>query len=190
MRHATSVPGSIAADARTIESLGALNVQRARALIVATSNDLANLETAVHARTLAPELRIVVRLFDPHLAARFEQAFGSYVSRSTSTLAAPAFAAAAIGREVLLTIPVGPRVMIVARAPVEAGSPADGSTVDDEEDAVDELEILALETATERLWRPPASTTMAAGDALIVVGTRAGVAAQLVRTEAVVGAAG
>jgi Trk K+ transport system NAD-binding subunit len=179
----------VIADARDPAMLTALNISQARCLIVATSDDAANLEISVHARTLAPQLRIVVRLFDARLAARLERAFGRYVSRSLSTLAAPAFAAAAIGREVLLTIPVGPRVLLVARAPIEPGSPADGSTVGDEGDAVTEARILALESPGGRIWGPSAATPMAAGDSLLFVATRAGGAAQLLRTEAT-GAAG
>ncbi|MBA2255467.1 MAG: NAD-binding protein [Chloroflexi bacterium] len=171
-------------DARDSETLRTLNIAEARCLIVATSDDAANLEISLHARTVAPKLRIVVRLFDAQLAGRLERAFGRYVSRSLSTLAAPAFAAAAVGREVLLTIPVGPRVLVVARGPIEAGSPADGSTVGDEEEAVAEAEILALETPRGRSWRPDAATPMVAGDSLVFVGTRAGMAAQLFRTEA------
>jgi Trk K+ transport system NAD-binding subunit len=172
----------IIADVRTIEALEALNVEEARCLIVATSSDLANLETAVHARTLAPKLRIVVRLFDPQLAARMEKAFGSYVSRSTSTLAAPAFAAAAVGRQILLSIPVGPRVLVVARLPVEAGSPADGSTVGAEEAEV-EARVLALERGSGRTWEPAGAMTMAAGDRLLVVATRRGIAEAVRRTQ-------
>ena len=97
-------------------------MERARALAVVTDSDAANLATALHARGLRDDLRIVVRLFDPELAAQLERALGAYHSRSVSTLAAPAFAAAAIDREVVATIPVGHRrVVVVARVPVAAG---------------------------------------------------------------------
>ncbi len=67
-----------------------------------------------------PDLRITVRLFDPDLAARLETAFGGFESRSIHALAAPAFAAAAVGRQVLATIPVGTsRVLVAARVPIE-----------------------------------------------------------------------
>lgn len=172
----------ITVDSRTDEALEAMNVTDARCLIVATNSDLANLETAVHARALAPDLRIVVRLFDPQRAARLEHAFGGYVSRSVSTLAAPAFAAAAVGRQVLVSIPVGPRVLVVARLPVGAGSSADGSTILDEE-ASTESRVLAVETGGTRLWRPTPATPIAAGDRLLVVATRQGVAQATHRTD-------
>ena len=62
-----------------------------------TDDDAANLTTAFHARALRSDLRIVLRLFDPDLAARLDRALGDYRSRSVSSLAAPSFAAAAVG---------------------------------------------------------------------------------------------
>ena len=119
----------VTTDARSTDMLRTLRVDRARALLAATDDDAANLATALRARTMRPDLRIAVRLFDPDLAARLESAFGGFESRSIYALAAPAFAAAAVGRQVLATIPVGTaRVLIVARVPIEEGSPADGST--------------------------------------------------------------
>ena len=120
----------VTSDGRTPQALRALRIDRARALVTVTSDDTANLTTAMHARALRPDLRIVLRLFDPDFAARLDAALGDFNSRSVSALAAPAFAAAAVGREVLATIPAGPkRVLVVARVPVSGGSRMDGATV-------------------------------------------------------------
>ena len=162
-------------DARLAETLRALRVSEARAVVVVTNDDLANLETALAARAVNPGLRVVLRLFDPDLALRVERAFGIHISRSPAALAAPAFAAAAAGGNVLTTIAVGPRALIVARATVRTGSTAVGSRVGDVERGAD-VRVLALIHDGRADWRPPATTMLGEGDDLVVVATRGGLA--------------
>ncbi len=61
-----------------------------------------------------PHPRIVVRLYDDDLAERVQRTIGDTVSRSTSYLAAPAFAAAVLDHQVLRTIAVGRHVLLLA----------------------------------------------------------------------------
>jgi voltage-gated potassium channel len=68
-------------------------------VIVATSDDLTNLDAALTARDLNPAAKIVIRLFDETLAAKVAGAF-SMPTISTSQVAAPAFIAAATGRKI------------------------------------------------------------------------------------------
>ncbi|MBD0280585.1 MAG: NAD-binding protein [Thermoleophilaceae bacterium] len=77
-------------DARLRETLQTLKLDRARCLVVVTSEDVANLETALRAHILNPQLRVVLRLFDADLAARVERAFEIPISRSPAALVAPA----------------------------------------------------------------------------------------------------
>jgi Trk K+ transport system NAD-binding subunit len=177
-------------DAAQPALLRALGVERARAIAVATDSDAANLATALHARSLRDDLRIVVRLFDPELAQQLERALGAYHTRSVSTLAAPAFAAAAIDREVIATIPVGHRrVVVIARVPVAAGSPADGSTVGAEIAAAAAVpqggaRVLAVGRGDDLDWRPAGGRPLAAGDELILVAPRRSLAVALDRASA------
>lgn len=67
-----------------------------------TNSDIANLETAPHARALAEDLRVVVRRYDD-LAGRARKTVGNSVSLSVSYLAAPAYAAAILEHQVLGT---------------------------------------------------------------------------------------
>jgi Trk K+ transport system NAD-binding subunit len=179
----------LTSDGRSPEALRQLRIDRARALVAATSDDAANLTTALHARALRPDLRIVVRLFDADLAARLDRTFGGFETRSVSALAAPAFASAAAGREVVATIPVGAqRMVVVARVPIEPGSEADGSTIAQEESAASRIErggcrVLALVDAADIHWKPQAEMRVAAGQELYVVATRRGLAALVRRGE-------
>jgi len=171
----------VGTDARTPQALKKLRVDYARALLAVTEDDASNLATAMHARGARPDMRIVLRLFDPDLAAQLDKALGDYNSRSVSALAAPAFAAAAVGRQVLASIPLNAKqVLMVARVPVEAGSAADGSTVASEETMGTDIEsddcrVLALVVGDQVRWTPAATDTLQAGMEMVVVATRRGI---------------
>ncbi|MGA7731167.1 MAG: NAD-binding protein [Chloroflexia bacterium] len=166
------------ADARAPDTLRALNIDKARSIVVATDDDAANLETALNARAFNPGIRVVLRLFDFDLAARVERAFNIHISRSVSALAAPRFAAAAIAGRVAATIPVGPRVLIVAQTTVEPSSQAVGQTVAALESAF-EGRVLMLDRNGTQTWQPPAATVLSTGDDLAIVSTRKGLVTAL-----------
>jgi Trk K+ transport system NAD-binding subunit len=162
------------ADARAPETLRALNVGQARSLVIATDDDAANLETALNARAINPKLRVVLRLFDADLASRVERAFNIHISRSVSALAAPSFAAAAVGHKVVATIPAGNRVLIVAQETVEEGSWAEGRTVADLESAFEGHILLVERKEQAQTWCPSSGYRLLAGDELALVTTRKG----------------
>jgi hypothetical protein len=85
------------ADVRHEDAFAQLAIDRAVAVIAATSDDAANLEAAFTAMSIAPDVPVVVRCFDPDLAARLERLHGIAASRSVARLAAPAFVDAALG---------------------------------------------------------------------------------------------
>lgn len=66
-------------------------------LLAVTDNDAANLEIGLVAQGIRPDLSIVTRLFDHDLAGRVENRLHLGTTRSVSMVAAPAFAAAALG---------------------------------------------------------------------------------------------
>ena len=103
------------------ETLRAAGIDTCQALVSVTDSDIVNLETALHARALAEDPRIVVRLNDDDLAERVQKTVGNTISRSVSYLAAPAFAAAMLEHQVLRTIAVGRHVLLIAEVAVGAG---------------------------------------------------------------------
>jgi Trk K+ transport system NAD-binding subunit len=92
-------------------TLDSLRLGSARALLAVTKDDMANLQCALLAQARAPGLRVVLRMFDPDLAARVERGTGIYLSRSVSALAAPAFVAAIFGRRPAAVLPIGAEVL-------------------------------------------------------------------------------
>ncbi|MEV4197276.1 NAD-binding protein [Micromonospora globbae] len=116
----------IVGDAAQPETLEAASVADCQALVIVSTDDVANLEAALAARDIRADLRVVLRLFENDFAERVEEAFNLGVSRSVSYLAAPAFTGALTERAVIATIPVGRHALPVAEVPVAAGSELDG----------------------------------------------------------------
>lgn len=85
------------ADVRQEEEFQQLSVRRAVAVMALTDDDAANLEAAFTAMSIAPDVPVVVRCFDPELAARLELIPGIVASRSVARLVAPHFVRAALG---------------------------------------------------------------------------------------------
>jgi Trk K+ transport system NAD-binding subunit len=89
----------ITGDGRQQKLLEQAGVRVARAVILASDDDLVNLDAALTAHDLNPNARIVLRLFDDTLARKVAGQF-NMPAISTSHVVAPAFIAAATGRKV------------------------------------------------------------------------------------------
>ncbi len=98
----------------------------ARAVIAATSSDLANIEIALLVRDINPAQRVVVRLADPDFAEAVRDVAGLQLAVSVPALAAPAFAAALYGDRVQTLVPVGGRTLAVVELNVQPADPCLG----------------------------------------------------------------
>ena len=94
-------------DARNSDVLVKAGVDRAAAVIACTDNDLSNVEIALDAREINPDIRVVLRLFDQRLASKIQKSFDIQAAFSASALAAPAFAAPAVDPSVQDSFHVG-----------------------------------------------------------------------------------
>ena len=170
-------------DATVDDTLRDAYIGACRALVVVTSDDVANLEVALHGRELLEDLPVVLRLFDDDFARRLQHNFGITVSRSVSFLAAPAFAAAMVERQVIGTIPVGRQVLLIADVPVSPGSDLDRRTVRDVH-LPGEAWVIALRRgpATDFDWTPDQEYVLSDEDRLVILATRAGLGAVLARS--------
>lgn len=165
----------IIGDASRAETLREASIETARSLVVLSTDDVINLEAALHARASRPDLRVVLRLFDGDFAQRIQRVFDITSSKSVSLLAAPAFVAAIQEREVIGTIPVKRHVLVVAEIPVPAGSALAGRTVAEAQQR-GEARIVAVSVGEFRnaQWRPGPERVLVAGERLLVVATRSG----------------
>lgn len=186
--------------------LESAKIHRARALLAVTSADTTNLEAVLYARTVRPDLRVVLRLYDDDFAtavyrtlrAAHPQALTR--SRSVTHLAAPAFAGAMFGRQILGAIPVERRVLLFAAMEVAGHPQLEGRTVaeafrpgawrvlaldvgaQDEQDLdaaaaqPDAAAATASPPGTRLVWNLPDTYVLRTEDRVVLAATRRGLA--------------
>ncbi|MEU3889526.1 NAD-binding protein [Streptomyces sp. NPDC029041] len=185
--------------------LEAAKIHRAHALLALTSADTTNLEASLYARSVRPDLRVVLRLYDDDFATavyrtlRAAHPFALTRSRSVSHLAAPAFAGAMMGRQILGAIPVERRVLLFAEVEVAGHPQLEGRTAG-EAFRAGAWRVLALNTsppggrrgeagppgeermrASGLVWDLPPAYVLGPGDRVVLAATRRGLAELLGR---------
>ncbi|WP_043464837.1 NAD-binding protein [Kitasatospora sp. MBT66] len=166
-------------DGPLAEQLRRARLKHSRAVVAVSGDDATNLEAALEARAVRPDVRVVLRLFDDSFASHVYATLDNVVSRSTSYLAAPAFAAALMGREVLGTLSVFRHVLLIAELPAELGTGLIGLNRHDLEDTGG-VRVLAVRMARNPKlyhWNYADRTrTLEPGDSIVVAATRSGLA--------------
>jgi Trk K+ transport system NAD-binding subunit len=165
---------------RVLREAGA---EEARALVAVTSDDATNLQAALVARSVQRAVRVVLRLRDDDLAARVERSMDA-ISRSVSYVAAPVFAAALRDGQVLATIPVGRRILLMAEVTVGRASLMTGLPVAVlvEAGQVRVVGVFRGAGPDAVLEMPPRPhRALKVGDRLLVVATRGGLGTVLER---------
>ncbi|SEE84227.1 NAD-binding protein [Streptomyces sp. Ag109_O5-10] len=158
--------------------LEAAKIHRAQALLAVTSADTTNLEAVLYARSVRPDLTAVLRLYDDDFATavyrtlRAAHPHAVTRSRSVSYLAAPSFAGAMLGRQILGAIPVERKVLLVAVVAVGGHPQLEGRTVAGAF-RVGAWRVLALEG---RQGVADGQYVLRGGDRVVVVATRRGLA--------------
>jgi len=127
----------IFADARRQENLIKAGIEQADAIIPCTNDELANLDIALDARELNPNLKVVMRMFDAELAARVEKGFGIHTAYSVSALAAPTIATAAMRVSVKSSFYVGETLLNISEVTIRPGSQIANWTVKQLEEKLD-----------------------------------------------------
>lgn len=115
----------IAGDCRRREVLEAAGVAEADGVLILTADDLLNISTALMVRSLNPDVRIGVRMFNQHLIGRLGQTIGNVFALSTSLLVAPILALTALTGQGLATFGLDGQAdsrRQVAEIPVGPGS--------------------------------------------------------------------
>ena len=135
------------------DTLRRAQIARARAFICATSNDLANIEAALNARAIRPDIHVVVRVFDHELAVQARRSLNIPAAFSTASLGAPVFASAAVGHEAprIIGVPVDhPGVDSLSILYLQIDAELSGQTVG---------AVVAARGGAALLFRPAGGTT-------------------------------
>jgi voltage-gated potassium channel len=151
-------------DIRSPQCLPRTNVRKAAAIVCATDDDLANLNIALDARRMNPNIRVVIRLFDDDLVAKVRDTFKAE-ALSSSSLAAPAMALAALDPRIVHSFRIGAHLMVVSVFEAREGLP--GMTVSEVRDRFGGLTLSMRRKGDGHEWlHPTGETRIELGDAL------------------------
>ena len=152
-------------DIRAPGALHRVNVAHAEAIVCATDDDLTNINVALDARKANADVRVVMRLFDDDLVARVRDNFKAE-AHSTSALAAPHLALAALDPRIIHSFHVGPHLMVVSRFTVgPALQPLNLSNLRDQYGGL----TLSMKRGTApEVLHPQGNTALQLGDELVV----------------------
>lgn len=160
----------IIGDVRRTDTLEKAQVKRAESIICATDLDMVNIECGLNARELAPSIKVVLRLFDQGLAKKIEKSFLIDAAYSTSALAAPVFAAAAVTRNVINSFVVEGHVLNTVELTVRKTSRLQGRTIDSLREEF-EVTFLMYQEAGHVDWNPRPDQKLVEGAKVLIVTT-------------------
>jgi len=155
-------------DARNSTALEGANIRSAQTIILASQNDAMNLQIALKARSLNPNLQVVIRIFDEDFAHALHDQFG-FIALSATEMAAPVFAAAAAGADVTNPISIEGQQLSLARLTIASTSSLARKTVGYVEDNY-HLNVILLRHDHSSEMHPSDSVLLNTGDTLAVLG--------------------
>lgn len=155
-------------DATRPSILEAANIHKARAIILASQNDAMNLQIALKARSLAPDIQVVIRIFDDEFAHALQEQFG-FIALSATEMAAPVFASAASGSDVTNPISVEGQLLSLARLTISANASFAEKTIGYIEDNY-HLNIVLHRQDGRSEMHPKDNTPIQPGDVLAILG--------------------
>jgi voltage-gated potassium channel len=148
--------------------LEAAGIRRARAILLCTQNDSLNLQMAVKARGINPNIHVVIRIFDDDFAAALQSQFG-FSAISATGMAAPVFAAAASGANITPPIMVEGNPLCFGTMAFAACAPAVGMSLHALEKQY-HVSAVMLRRGSESLWHPSGEEILQAEDFIGILG--------------------
>jgi len=155
-------------DASRSLALEAANIDKAHTIILASQKDSMNLQIALKARSMNPDIHVVIRIFDEDFAHALHDQFG-FTALSATEMAAPVFAAAAAGADVTHPISIEGQQLSLARMTIDAASNLANKTVEYVEDNY-HLTVILLRHDEHSEMHPKNISPLHPGDTIAVFG--------------------
>jgi voltage-gated potassium channel len=155
-------------DATRPAALEAAGIKRANTVILCMQNDAWNLQVALKARSMNPDIRVVIRIFDADFAKALHEQFG-FTALSATEMAAPVFAAAAAGADVTNPISIEGQLLSLARLTITHHSTLAGKTIGFVKDHY-HLNIVLVRFDHNSEMHPTDSRILNIGETLAVLG--------------------
>jgi Trk K+ transport system NAD-binding subunit len=157
-------------DGRQDALLEEANIAAARSVVIATNDDLTNLEIALDARKLNPDIRVVLRMYDQNMADKVADGFNIRLAMSETAIASPTFATCAVAPATVNSYIVGDEVVAMQRWLVRNGGPFDGRTIAEMMRAHG-IGVVELRCGGDCTLWPDPDRRLAPGDGILVQGT-------------------
>jgi Trk K+ transport system NAD-binding subunit len=155
-------------DAVRTVALEAANIEDAHTIILASQKDSMNLQIALKARGMNPDIQVVIRIFDEDFAHALHDQFG-FTALSATEMAAPVFAAAAAGADVTQPISIEGQQLSLARMTIDSSSNLANQTVEQVE-AQYQFTIILLRQNDHSKMHPSGTSILQEGDTIAVIG--------------------
>lgn len=157
-------------DARREALLDEANLAKARSVVLATNDDLANLEIALDAQRINSQVRVVVRMFDQNMADKLSGGFNIHLAMSQSAISAPTFALSAVAPSIVSSVMIGQHLVVMQRWQIRQGGSLAGLTVGQ---VIERYGLGVMEHVRppgEAQLFPPPSTVLEPGDGVVLQG--------------------
>lgn len=155
-------------DATRQAALEAANIKNAKTIILASQNDAMNLQIALKARSINPEVKVVIRIFDEDFAHSLQDQFG-FIALSATEMAAPVFASAATGTDLTNPISIEGQLLSLARISVSADALFSEKTVGFIEDHY-HVSVVLIRRNQHSEMHPVDHSIIRLGDTLAILG--------------------
>ena len=157
----------LSGDANKQTALENAGIQKAQSIILCTQNDPLNMQIAIKAKALNPNLKVVTRIFDEQFAKAIEDQF-DFTALSSSVMSAPRFAAAAAGMEMTRPISIEGENYSLVRFNVSPKSKLVGITAEKlEQDYNVSLVMIKRQQTTQT--HPPADSRIQQADCIVIL---------------------
>ena len=155
-----------------MDALAKVNLSTAKSVVVATDDEMVNLEIGLMVHAVQPDCALAIRTFDPHFSDNLAQILPYVKVLCANAIAAEAFAAAAFGENVLNLLRLNQQTVLVTEYQVESGDTLSGLLLAEVSYGYGVVPILyqkhSLQTAK---LMPPDEIRLESGDRLIVLAT-------------------
>jgi Trk K+ transport system NAD-binding subunit len=152
-------------------SLSKVNLQDAKSIVVATDDEMSNLELGLMAHRANPDCALVIRTFDPRFSASIARLLPYAKVLCAYDLAAEAFVAAAFGENVLHLLRLNEQTVLVTEYFIDATDSLQGRLLAEVAYGFGVVPILHQRSSTNVRLMPSDDMRLEVGDRLVVLAT-------------------
>ncbi|UBF25877.1 NAD-binding protein [Kovacikia minuta CCNUW1] len=158
-----------------ISSLGKVNLATAKSVVVATDDEMANLELGLMAHAANPNCALVIRTFDPRFSASIDRLLPYAKVLCAYDLAAEAFVASAFGENILSVLRLNEQTVLVTEYRIQSGDTLNGKLLAEVAYGYGVVPTLYQRSAREQIRLMPSDDIrLETGDRLVVLATMNG----------------